>query len=64
MGERKACYACKSRILLIFWLSVLKEINGEITITPFSRHFSISSEILINFELTFFTVLACSTDNR
>ena len=36
----------------------------ECTITSPLGHFSISSEKLIDFELTFFMVLACSTDNR
>ena len=36
----------------------------ECTITSPLGHFSISSEKLIDFGLTFFMVLACSTDNR
>ena len=36
----------------------------KLTITPFPGYFSISSEKLIDFELTFFMVLTCSTDNR
>ncbi|RDU49713.1 hypothetical protein DWU89_07645 [Parabacteroides acidifaciens] len=36
----------------------------KFTITPFPGCFSISSEKLIDFELTLFTVLTCSTDNR
>ncbi len=36
----------------------------KFTITPCPFYFSISSEILIDFELTLFTVLIFFTDNR